>query len=732
MKVDGSVIIDTKIIDGGMEKGFEAIKSEMNTVGMTAEKVGDKLRVAFSGKVSAPIENAFAKVEQLGKKLDVATEGFYSAVYSDDDKGAEKWASRRDAIYDQLENARRKLSQVIVREADKEAKAEKRAAQKALKEKERAYKNATKSARAFGKRLTSIMASALVFNVISKGLREITQYFGNALKSNKKFSDSWNTLKGAVLTAVQPIYEVLLPGLIMAINVAAKLARMIGSVFATLSGKSAEKIKENAKALYEQANATEKTGKAAEKAKKQLAGFDELNVLGRDAATTKETDEADSNTAKFEFQDIDINSKLSEMATLAAEAIFALGIILVLSGANIPLGLGMIVFGGLLLYKSIEENWGSVESSVVTTAEAIAFLSSAVLLAIGIILTFCCPTHLGLGIGLIIAGVSGMGIFVATNWNAIKETLQTPLGATVALIAGAVFIVLGILCCFAGVWALGIGCIIAGAAAIVTTVAVNWNAIVTKVKETVGGINDWIQAHGFAMMILGIVLLFTGFAIPIGLALIGQGVKGMVAGKDPLWNIMLDKIKECWQGIKTFWNNHVAKVFTGQFWSELAKKAGNGLISGFEGYINSIISMFESMINWIVKGLNKISFDVPDWVPGIGGKKFGFNIPEAKFGRVSIPRLAQGAVLPPNRPFLSVVGDQRHGTNIEAPLETIQEAVAAVMADYEAANLAGHEATVETLRQILSAVLGIEIGDTTIGQAANRYNQKMAIIKGGF
>ena len=53
------------------------------------------------------------------------------------------------------------------------------------------------------------------------------------------------------------------------------------------------------------------------------------------------------------------------------------------------------------------------------------------------------------------------------------------------------------------------------------------------------------------------------------------------------------------------------------------------------------------------------------------------------------------------------------------------------MADYEAANLAGHEATVGILQQILSAVLGIEVGDTTIGQAANRYNQKMAIIKGG-
>ena len=99
----------------------------------------------------------------------------------------------------------------------------------------------------------------------------------------------------------------------------------------------------------------------------------------------------------------------------------------------------------------------------------------------------------------------------------------------------------------------------------------------------------------------------------------------------------------------------------------------NGLIAGFEAGINGIIGMFEKMINWVVNGLNKISFDVPDWVPGIGGKTFGFNISEVKFGRVSIPRLAQGAVIPPNREFLAVLGDQKHGRNIETPESLLRE-----------------------------------------------------------
>ena len=113
----------------------------------------------------------------------------------------------------------------------------------------------------------------------------------------------------------------------------------------------------------------------------------------------------------------------------------------------------------------------------------------------------------------------------------------------------------------------------------------------------------------------------------------------------------------------------------------MAKKCGNGLIAGFEGAINGIISLFETMINWIAGGLNKISFDIPSWVPLIGGKKFGFNIPEAKFGRVSIPRLAEGAVIPANKEFLAVLGDQKRGTNIEAPAELIKQMVREALAE---------------------------------------------------
>lgn len=76
---------------------------------------------------------------------------------------------------------------------------------------------------------------------------------------------------------------------------------------------------------------------------------------------------------------------------------------------------------------------------------------------------------------------------------------------------------------------------------------------------------------------------------------------------------------------------------------------------------------------------NCYSFDIPDWVPGVGGKTFGVNIP--MIPDYKIPALAQGAVIPPNREFLAVLGDQRSGTNIETPLATMVQAFKQALAE---------------------------------------------------
>lgn len=162
----------------------------------------------------------------------------------------------------------------------------------------------------------------------------------------------------------------------------------------------------------------------------------------------------------------------------------------------------------------------------------------------------------------------------------------------------------------------------------------------------------------------------------------------------------------------------------------LAEQARLGFAMGIVGFGQEMVDETEKAVREAEKKLFAFLQNKPYGTGTIG---IGVAPVLSQFGYTGmrLPHLAQGTVIPPNAPFMAVLGDQRHGTNIEAPLSTIQEAVAEVMADYEASNLAGHEATVEVLRQLLSAVLNIEVGDTVIGQAANRFNRRMAITTGG-
>jgi hypothetical protein len=113
----------------------------------------------------------------------------------------------------------------------------------------------------------------------------------------------------------------------------------------------------------------------------------------------------------------------------------------------------------------------------------------------------------------------------------------------------------------------------------------------------------------------------------------------------------------------------------------------------------------------------------------VGGQVFGFALKQVTAPQ--IPYLAQGAVIPANQPFLAVLGDQKRGTNIEAPLGVIQEAVSLALEDFLSGNMAGHEATVEVLRELLGAVQSIRLGDDDIAAACRRSQTRRAVMKGG-
>ena len=141
------------------------------------------------------------------------------------------------------------------------------------------------------------------------------------------------------------------------------------------------------------------------------------------------------------------------------------------------------------------------------------------------------------------------------------------------------------------------------------------------------------------------------------------------------WNTAMTNLKQwgsdTWTSIKSVWS-----VASSWFTTNVTTPISNG----FKNFANGIIGFFEGLVNGAINGINsiigafnRISFSIPDWVPVIGGKSWGFSL--ATFPNITLPRLANGAVFEGNNPYLAIVNDQKHGVNVESPLSTIVEAM---------------------------------------------------------
>lgn len=152
------------------------------------------------------------------------------------------------------------------------------------------------------------------------------------------------------------------------------------------------------------------------------------------------------------------------------------------------------------------------------------------------------------------------------------------------------------------------------------------------------------------------------------IAAIADIINGIIEIVNGVINILLGIAQGDWQRV---WDGF-AEVIDGV--AGVIKGIINAIIGVVEGMANAVVAA----INTVIRAINTINFTVPDWVPGVGGNSVGFNIPE--INKISIPRLADGAVIRGGNPFMAVLGDQRHGqTNIEAPLATIEKAVTNAM-----------------------------------------------------
>lgn len=632
-------------------------------------------------------------------------------------------------------------------------------------------------------RVSRLASRVFVFSMITSGLRMIREFMGKALQTNAEYTAQLAKLKGALLTAFQPIYEFVLPGLIAVLRVLTSIVHVVANVLSFFTGKSVSQYAKNAQTMNNQLNkeasAIGNVGSAAKEAKKQLMGFDEINKLessdtGDDISTGGGSGGVSGITPDFsDFDTDEYKKKIDRLTAYLSGALLALGAILAFSGVNIPLGIALMAAGAMGLVSVVAENWNAIEELLSGALGGIIALVSPFMLALGAVLAFS-GANIPLGIGLMIAGLAGMALTRNVSWgvmsqeiknevtdimsilggsllilgvilafsganipigiamiaigatalvtaaslnlDAMKEELQGPVGGVTALISGALLAV-GAVLAFTGVaLPLGIALIALGSVGLAGTAAINWNTIQDALRGPLGGVVALVSAF---LLVLGVVLCFTGVALPLGIALIAAGAVGLVSVAALNWNAMLDKLKEVWSGIKQWFDSTVAPKLTISYWQDKFSAIGDGLKQSVKNGVNSAIDRFNEFISWINSAMSFSWGDV---------SLFGNTvIPAGSMQLLSIqhiPHLAQGAVIPPNREFMAVLGDQTRGNNIEAPESLIRKIVR------EETRGMSSRRVEELLERLISAVEGIEIGDETIGRAAARYDKVASRARG--
>lgn len=723
---DGSVVVEVNVDDKQAQK-------ELNSITQKIERISEKLKEQNTGKTEIVNQSA-----QLGAQLDVAKakleymksgqEFFTSDSILGQEKNVSALQKEFDAAADKLDKANEKI-----RETERRLNAAKEKAADLQKQVAGAQKSAQalapttkalspaaeKAEKSFNKlvgRIKGLAKRVFIFTIITAALRKIKQYMWSAIQTNDDAMNAVARLKGELRTLAQPIVNIAIPAFTALAKIITYTLTGASRLLSLLFGSTYSASKKAAKSLNDQQNAIEGVGSAAKKASKYLAPFDELNTIsGNDAGGGSESG---GNAVNF---DSDIGSGVNAvMALMTGIALLAIGAILTFSGhvgvgiammvagaltvygvyasdggeaaktlvetglskiliaigpmiailgvvlmltGNIPWGLGLLIAGiALFAVGEVAENWDLLGTNLVGALANMLIDISPYIALFGAVLLFV-PGQQALGIGLIIAGIALFAVGeVGANWELLGTNLTSALTKIFSEISPYIAVFGLLLAMVPGMMAVGIGMIVAGSAMFAfSVIAPNWDSITQALR---GPLGKTLAMIGGFLVVLGLMLIFSGVGIPLGIGMLLAGGVSLAAAIAPNWDFIRDKIKNVWQKIKEFWNSYIAPVFTAAWWLNLGKTIMNGLISGIERGINWVLGGASDMVNGITGILNKI--------PGV-------NIGRVNWGNVHIPRLAQGAVIPANREFLAVLGDQKHGTNIEAPLDTIKQAVAEVL-----------------------------------------------------
>ena len=279
-------------------------------------------------------------------------------------------------------------------------------------------------------------------------------------------------------------------------------------------------------------------------------------------------------TENWDWIKENVKNALSAVEMVASGFLFGIGLVLTLTGANIPLGLGLMAAGLLGAATVAALTWDEIPSKIKETIGKIDLIVGGALLAIGAVLMFATPAFSPLGLALVVAGVAGLVAGAAINWDYMSQNTLHVVEEIAAIVGGALLAVGALLTFTGAAIPLGIGLMIAGAGSLAASAAVNWDSIAQKMQGTLGMIT---MIAGAFLLAIGLVLVLTGVGLPLGLGMIVAGAGALAVGATNYdWDSLLKSVKDAWHRIADFYDQNIKKWFTKEHWQGLIDSAFGG------------------------------------------------------------------------------------------------------------------------------------------------------------
>ena len=500
----------------------------------------------------------------------------------------------------------------------------------------------------FRDQVKSLARSMLVFSVITAALMALRKQIKAAIATSAEASDAFARLKGALLTLAAPLMDVLIPALTWLMNLLAAIVSEIVTIISILSGKSKKSMEASSKNLYKEAAAIDATGKAAKEATDALAAFDEINKLSTTTSVGGGGGGASAIAPDFDFDEGPMMEKLDKVFQKIND-IFK----------TIRAGIEIVVD---------DLKW-SFDKKVIPKSKA-TWLT---------VLTALLGATLGAAFGGITGGVIGLSLGVLLGLYLVgldPETWKTEMDAEDAWIV----VITALLGALLGSVFLGITGGVAG---------FSLGAILGLYLT---GFAEGDEEHGGKSQLLSelIVVLRALLGAVIGSivtpgvgTVVGMGL-GLILGLS-IYSVRKDP-KKGTQRLVSIGRSVLLGLLAGVLGVGLAAL---GIVSAGTAFIISaaiglalkffVDSVDDSKVRKATSGFTgtRVSTKAPTRRRRVAAQSLDGNAPVYN----DIPQLAHGAVIPPNKEFLAVLGDQKSGTNIETPLATMVDAFKQAMAE---------------------------------------------------